>query len=121
MRKAYAWIGLKNDTKGFSLTWLLILLDANLDYERNITEGNSFDENPWLVRFRDTAPENVRNWAANKPMEGTQSDYDAQELYIFAGDVMPIVGAEDVVKGVKKVAPDLSRPRGNLVLARKNI
>ena len=54
-------------------------------------------------------------------MEGTQSDYDAQELYIFAGDVMPIVGAEDVVKGVKKVAPDLSRPRGNLVLARKNI
>ena len=66
---------------GVPLTWILILLDATLDSDGNPTEGNYFGEDPWLVRFRDTNPENLRNWAATKPMEGTKYDSDKQEFF----------------------------------------
>ena len=72
LRKAYVWIGIKNNIKGVTLNWILIILEKYLDSDRNPTEGNSFNGESWLVWLGDTDPEKVRTRAEIKNMEGTK-------------------------------------------------
>ena len=45
----YAWIGLNNNSKGVSLTWLEILKDTLMNPGGKPIEDLSFVEDPWLV------------------------------------------------------------------------
>ena len=81
LKKFYAWIGLKKNAKGVPLTWLLLLKDATVGADGDPIEGAGFEEDPWSVKFRDSAPPNVKAWAENKPMSGPQYQCDTLELY----------------------------------------
>ena len=81
LERFYAWIGLKQNSRGVSLTWLLIMKDTTVDAAGNAIEGPLFDEDPWSIKFRNSAPEQVRSWAATKLMAGPQYYVDTQELY----------------------------------------
>ena len=81
LKKLAAWIGLKKNSKGIPLTWLLILKDTTLGGDGNPIEGPGFEEDPWSRKFRVSAPANVKTWAQTKSMAGTQYQSDTQELY----------------------------------------
>ena len=77
----YAWIGLKKNSRGVPLTWLAILKDTTPKDNGDPLEGPTFEEDPWTIKFRSSAPLNVRNWAATMSMAGPQYHADTQELY----------------------------------------
>ena len=51
------------------------------DANGNPFEGPAFVEDPWSIRFHNTATENMKSWAGIKPMSVLQYTSDTQELY----------------------------------------
>ena len=81
MNRYYAWIGLKNNSKGIQLTWLFLLKDTKNDADGNPFKGPAFAEDLWSIYFRNTSPENVKSWAGKKPRMIPHYTGDTQELY----------------------------------------
>ena len=41
----------------------------------------TIDEDPWFIKFISSVPQNMSNWANNKPTSGTKYNAETHDLY----------------------------------------